>query len=526
MLLSKFFRKYKIYRQINEPSQTSPTELPISSNLESNISEIEKKLGAPSDLQIRRFFLGQNQQIQVALMFLDGLVDKDILKNNVMRPFMEAQIRPDEPVIAQILNSIMNVTIAQVETSMEKSIELLLQGKTLILFNGENKLIVMDARAASMRNVEEPVTESVVHGPREGFIENLGINLSLIRRKIQNPNLRVETYQIGQQTNTNIALVYVHGIVKEELVAEVRRRLTRIRIESVLDSGYIEQWIEDNPLSIFPTIAKSEKPDTIAGKILEGRVAILVDGSPVALMMPTVFIEFFQSVEDYYARPYYASLTRFLRYIAFFISTFLPALYIAFENFQKELIPPPLLVGFSQSREGVPFPLALEVLFMVIMFEWLREAGLRMPRPIGQAVSIVGALVVGEAAVNASMIGAPTVMIIAGAGITAFIIPELAEVSALLRILSIIVSSVLGLYGLFLLWYGIAVYLADVRSFGIPYLTPLAPMKFDEWKDFMIRFPLWRQNRRPDSLETVNQRKIGDTSPPHPPDKSSKGKQP
>lgn len=513
-MFAKLFRKYKFYRIKNGLTQSSSASLSVNSDLESNLDEIQSQLGSSDDLQIRRFAIGQNQEIQAALVFLDGLVDKDLLESNVLKPLMNMQIRLDEQIVKQILVSVLNVTIARLETSLETAIEELTFGKTLLFFHNENQLILLEAKAAAMRNVEEPVTESVVRGPREGFIEDIGVNLSLIRRKIQTRNLQIETYRIGRQTNTQVCLVYVRGIVKNEIVAEVRKRLASIKIDGVLDSGYIEQWIEDNPFSIFPTIANTEKPDVLAGKILDGRIAILVDGTPVVLIVPTVFPEFFQAAEDYYSRHYYASFIRFMRYAAFFTSAFIPALYIAFENFQKEMIPPPLLIGFAQAREGVPFPLTIEVLFMVILFEWLREAGIRMPRPIGQAVSIVGALVIGEAAVNASMIGAPTVMVIAGAGITAFVVPSLGDVSALLRIVSIFIVGVFGLYGLFLLWYGILVYLADLRSFGIPYLTPLAPLKLNEWKDFLVRYPLWMLRRRPDSLEAANQNRVDESALP------------
>lgn len=523
-MFSKLFRKYKFYQIKNGLTQTSAAPLSVSSDLQTSLREIQVQLGSSSDLLIRRFAIGQDQQVQGAVVFFEVMTDKNILNENVLKPLMQLQIRPGEPLVPQFLSSALTVTVARSETSLDKAVEELLSGKTLILVEGETQLIVMDAKAFEMRTIEEPTIESVVRGPREGFNENLDTNISLIRRRISNRNLQVETYRIGRQTNTEVSIVYINGIVKEELVAEVRRRLASIRIEGVLDAGYIEQWIEDNPYSIFPSMYYSEKPDVITAKLLEGRVAILVDGTPTVLTVPTVFTEFFQGAEDYYSRPHYASLTRLLRYGAFFTATFLPSLYVSLENFQKELIPPPLLIGFAESREGVPFPLAVEVLFMVILFEWLREAGIRMPRTVGQAVSIVGGLVIGEAAVSAGLIGAPTVIIIAGAGITAFITPALGGVSALLRIFSILVAGVFGLYGNFLVWYGLAVYLADLRSFGIPYFTPLAPMKLNEWKDFMVRFPLWLLKRRPDSLETVNQQKIGKAAPPSPPDPSPGGR--
>jgi len=262
--------------------------------------------------------------------------------------------------------------------------------------------------------VEEPDTEAVVRGPREGFTENLKTNTALLRRKIKNPNLRFELIKLGNQTNTNVCITYIKGICNEKFVTEARKRLKHIKTDSILESGYIEAFIEDAPYSPFATVANSEKPDVTAAKILEGRLAVLVDGTPIALTVPYLFMEGFQSSEDYYSRPYYVTLVRWIRFLAFFITVYLPSLYVAATTFHQELIPTPLLVTMIAAKEGTPFPAFVEALLMGLIFEILREAGVRMPRPIGQAVSIVGALVIGEASVSAGLIGAPMVIIVFG----------------------------------------------------------------------------------------------------------------
>ncbi|RNB87995.1 spore germination protein [Brevibacillus nitrificans] len=509
------FQRYRKKVRISQARQSqSPDKSSLNKDLQQNLRQIQQQFGFTDDLLMRQFALGNRQQLRAALVFLDGLSDQKILDRDVIEPLMKAELEELNDIAEDILSSVLHITLAKLERSFDTVLDELSKGKAVLLIHTIDTCIVVEAKAVEQRSVEEPVTEAVVRGPREGFTESITTNLALIRKRCTNVNLQVENYRFGTQTGTRVCMIYIRHIVKEELLVEVRKRLSVIKTDAILDSGYIEQWIEDEPFSIFPTVANSEKPDIVLSKLLEGRIAILVDGTPVALSVPATFQDFFQNAEDYYSRPFYASLIRLLRYAAFFISAFLPSLYISFENFQKELIPTPLLFSFVNSREGVPFPLAFELLVMVVVYEWLREAGLRMPRPIGQAVSIVGALVMGEAAVSAGLIGAPTVIIIALSAITSFIVPSLTDVVVMFRFLSIFASALFGLYGNFLIFYAICVYLADLRSFGIPYLAPLAPVSWKDWKDFLIRLPLWMMRKRPDALETASDRRIPSRSYP------------
>jgi len=287
-------------------------------------------------------------------------------------------------------------------------------------------------------------------------------------------------------------------------VKEVKRRLEEIQVDAILETGFIEEYIEDAPFSFFPTVSNTEKPDIVAARLLEGRVAIFVDGTPEVLTVPNLLISAFQIAEDYYSRPFYVSFIRIIRILAFLSSIILPGLYIASQNFHTELIPTPLLITMAEAREGVPFPLPFEVLFLNLMFEWLKESGVRMPRPIGQAVSIVGALILGESAVAAGLVGAPTVIVIAIVGITSFLVPALSDTISLLRLLFILIASVFGLYGIILLGIVIIAHLASLRSFGIPYSAPIFPITFKDWKDAMVRLPLWMLVSRPKVLRPAN----------------------
>lgn len=306
--------------------------------------------------------------------------------------------------------------------------------------------------------------------------------------------------RVGKQTNTDICIVYLKGVINPRLIKEIKRRLNRIDIDAILESGYIEQLIEDNPFTIFSTISNSEKPDAVAAKILEGRAAILVDGTPFVLSVPRVFIECFQSSEDYYSRPYYVSMIRMLRFLCFLISTLAPAVYVALTTFHQELIPTQMLFTMAAAREGIPFPAAVEASIMVITFEILKEAGVRLPRPVGQSISIVGALVIGESAVSAGLIGAPMVIVVAITAVSGFVIPAIGDAIVILRFIYLVLAATMGGVGILVGLLGTFIHLASLRSFGTPFLSPIAPLTASGLKDVFIRAPLWTMFIRPKTI--------------------------
>jgi spore germination protein KA len=379
-------------------------------------------------------------------------------------------------------------------------VECVLIGDTVLFIDGYEKALAVSTQGFAARNVDEPDTESSVRGPREGFNEVLKVNTSLIRRKIVNPNLKFEDMKIGKQTKTAVRIGYIEGIVDTKIVDEVRKRLQQIETDSILESGYIEQFIEDAPYSIFPTIGNSEKPDKIAAKLLEGRVAILCDGSPFVLTVPFVFIEGFQVGEDYYSRPYLSSFIRLLRFVALFISVATSPFYIALTTYHQEMLPSLLLATMAAAEDRVPFPVFIETLMMEIVFQLLREAGVRMPRPVGSAISIVGALVIGEGAVQAGLVSSPMVIMIAITGITGFVIPTFNDAIILSRFFLIFLAGSLGLYGILMGFMILLGHMCSLRSYGTPYLTPQAPIIWSEWKDSIVRLPIWLINKRPQSI--------------------------
>jgi len=489
----------------NRNSSQDPSQSNLSRNLKQNLNILRNILGNSNDINIREFTFGDKGKINAALIFIDGLVDKATINESILQPLMyDSRFTNTEETFAanieNIQRTMLSVGDVKQVSSINEVIDSCLSGDTILLINGSQKALVSSTRGWESRGITEPKTEAVVRGPREGFTETLRSNTTLLRRKIKNPNLTLQTIVLGKQTKTDVCIAYLKGVTNPRLVEEIRRRLKRIDTDAILESGYIEEFIEDAPFSPFATIANSEKPDVIAAKILEGRAAILVDGTPMALTVPMVFTESFQSAEDYYSRPYYSSIIRMLRYLAFLISILAPATYVALTTFHQELIPTPLLITMAASREGIPFPAVLEALGMGAVFEILREAGVRLPRPVGQAISIVGALVIGEAAVSAGLIVAPMVIVVALTAIASFVVPAQADAGGIMRVILVTLAGTLGGFGITIGLLGILIHLSSLRSFGTPYLSPLAPLSPRDLKDVFVRVPLWAMFTRPRTI--------------------------
>ncbi len=349
----------------------------------------------------------------------------------------------------------------------------------------------------------------------------------MIRRKIPSSKLRLEQTRIGTLTETNVAIMYINGIANPDIVEEVRRRLKKITIDSILESGYIEEFIQDEPWSIFPTVYNSERPDIVAAELLEGKIAILVDGTPFVLIVPVTITMFFQAADDYYIRSIMSSFLRLLRISTFLVSMLLPSLFVAVTTFHQELLPTTLLISIAAQREGVPFPAFVEALLMEITFEILREAGLRMPRAVGQAVSIVGALVLGTAAVEAGIVSAVMVIIVSMTAIAGFTAPstDLAIAARIIRFGLLMLSASFGLFGMLFGLMAIVIHIIGIRSFGIPYLKGIAPFNLSDQKDIFARAPWFMMFARPRLFSQANEIRE-ETNIPQPPkvDQSNKEK--
>lgn len=480
----------------------------ISENLEDNKNLLSESFKNSSDIIYYEFegYSGERSLI----VYIDGLVNKEVLNRDVIDPFIKKSKEVDikenlkNP---QVLKSLIHVANVQETKKMPEVTDAILNGNTAMFFEGSDYIFIIDSRGWDKRAVTEPDIEAVVRGPREGFVESISVNTALLRRKIKNSNLVFESIRLGKQTHTDIAIAYIDGIVNKDVLLEVRKRLNKIDTDSILESGYIEQYIEDKYFSPLATVGNTLKPDIVAAKILEGRVAIFCDGTPHVLTVPNLFIENIQSAEDYYVRPLIASALRLIRLIAFLIGLLLPALYVALSTYHQEMIPTVLLITMAGAREGIPLPALAEAFLMVLMFELLRESGIRLPRPVGSAISIVGALVIGEAAVNAGLVSAPMVIVVAVTAVASFIVPALTEVMIIYRFILLFLGGIMGLYGIACGVFAMVVHAASLRSFGIPYTSPMAPLNLEGMKDFGLRFPLWSMIKRPGSIVKDNKKR-------------------
>jgi spore germination protein len=489
-------------------------ESEIQRNLYKNIEYLDSQFKNCSDIVFRHFLINGTKAV---LIFVDGLIDNNSIQFNALHELLvEAEVKATP--ITQLEEKIVSISQVQELKTIGEVIQSVLDGNTVLLADRMNKALALDAKGGTMRSVAEPETEATVRGPREGFNESLRVGTSLIRRKIRSPNLKFIAKKVGAETQTNIAIAYIEGIASPDLLKEVEKRIDRIEIDGILESNYIEELIEDNPWSIFPQMQYTERPDTVAANLLEGRVAIIVDGTPFVLILPTTFWQLFQASEDYYQRYHISFFIRWIRLIFLILALYLPAIYIAILTYHQEMMPTTLLLSVAASREAIPFPAFVEAMIMEIAFEALREAGIRLPKTIGQAVSILGALVIGTAAVEAGIVSAPMVIIVSITGIASFTIPRfnLAISIRLLRFPMMFLAATFGLFGLVIGLVLLSTHLFSLRSFGVPFMAPTGPISVNELKDVFIRMPWWAMKNRPKHIAGGDYQRESDDLMPSP----------
>ncbi|WP_328701098.1 spore germination protein [Aquibacillus kalidii] len=504
-------------------SSNSEEQQKIKISLDQNIKYINETLGNSDDLVSRIISVGQENRMEIGIFYIEGLVDTQHINDFILDPLMvrleNIDQQNDLPTVIQ--KSIVSVAKVQDAHHLDTALSSLFSGQVIILFDGFTKGFTVGLSGGKSRNVTEPSQESVIRGPKEGFTETIRTNTALIRRKINSPNLWVESMNIGTVTETKISLMYINGIVNKKVLKEVKTRLDKIEIDGILESNYIEELIQDKTFSPFPTINNTERPDVVSASLLEGRVAILVDGTPFVLVVPSLFIEFFHAAEDHYQRWDFSTFIRTLRIMSFFITLLAPSLFIAITTFHQEMIPTPLLISLAAQREGVPFPAFIEALMMEITFEILREGGIRMPKSVGQSISIVGTLVIGTAAVEAGFISAAMVIVVSITAIASFTIPAY-NMSISIRMIRFIfmgLAASFGLFGITIAFIGLILHLCSLRSFGVPYMSPFGPFNVQDQKDSLFRFPLWGFKTRPRLISQQNRKRMESRYPKPPFDK-------
>ena len=480
----------------------SSEENRISTDLEQNIAWVEQYFFRCSDLIVRRFRIGEAVPCNAVLLYLDGMTDSAVVHDNILVPLMHPVMidaamahKVSSDFFAFVHTQLLPSGETTIVHTMDETVQALMNGDVVLLLDQSIEGLVIDAKGFPHRDMGEPRNEKTLRGPQEAFVEAMRVNTAMLRRRLHTGALKLEQMTIGTYTQTAVTIAYLEHIANDNIIDEVRRRLNNIKkVDSILNASCIEQYIEDRPFSIFPQVQYTERPDKTAAALLEGRVALIVDGSPDVILLPVLFTQLLQSSEDYYNRIVAGTFVRWVRYMGLFIATTLPSLYVAVISFHAELIPFNLLLSIATAREGVPFPAFVEAIMMEIAFELLREASIRMPGVIGNTIGIVGALVIGDAAVSARLVAPQMVIVVAITAIGSFAIPsvEASYPIRLIRFPLMILAATLGLYGVMLGWLIIIMYLIRLRTFGFPYLAPLAPLKNGELLALAVRMPRWR----------------------------------
>ncbi|HET7578885.1 MAG TPA: spore germination protein [Bacillales bacterium] len=453
-----------------------------SESLKKNTAYIQEALNETSDLVIKWL------KDDAVLMYLETLVDQEKVERRVLDPLYDA----DQDLHPLVLKAPQTPVLAD-------AVHNLLQGHSVLLVEGDKQVYLFDTTGAFDRQIEEPDNEKVVRGAHSGFVENLLINVNLIRKRIEDQDLCVRYYKLGKKTKTNAAIVYMKGLADPTVLELINKRMQSISSDFIMSPGFIEEFIEDSPFSPFPQSLNTERPDRATANIMEGRVALVAEGSPAVLILPVTFFTFYQSPDDYNSRWIPGTFIRLLRITSFLIAIMLPSFYIAIAGFHFEVIPTELVIPLKTSVEDIPYPPIIEALFMAVTIELIREAGIRLPTSIGQTIGIVGGLVIGNAVVMAGLISNIMIIIIAVTAISSFVVPS-NEMSTSLRILTfplMFMASALGFVGIVFTLMFILIHLCKLESFGTPYFAPFAPFQWKDIKDTFVRVPLWLFNDRP-----------------------------
>jgi hypothetical protein len=476
----------------------------VSKKVKDNIQYLQKILKGSQDIVYRDFYIGASNQ-HLLLVYVDGMVDKTLLNEQILKSMMvdiNPSIYEERFTVDEVKNCLISASEVNVVETFDKLVLALLSGDTLLFIEGSAHGMIISSKGWEGRGVSEPTTEKSVKGPKDCFIETLKNNIVLIRRRIRDPNLAVEMMQVGRRSKTDVAIVYLKGVMRQEIVEEMKKRIQQVDTDGIIDSTELMGLIEDHKWTIFPQIQDTERPDRAVAAILEARVVVLVDGSPFVLLAPATFSMFLGSPDDYYERAMVSSLVRFTRYVSFFISASLPGIYIAITSFHPGMLPVALALSITGTRIALPFPTVVEMFAMETILEVLQEAGIRLPKAIGQTVGIVGGIVIGQAAVQAGLVSPVVVIIVAATAITSFTLSSysLNLTTRVLRLPFMIAGSVLGFYGIMILWMFLLTHMASLESFGIGYLEDFSPFRLRDLKDTFIRVPKYLMGKRPEFL--------------------------
>ena len=473
----------------------------ISSDVNYNKKVVKAILGS-DDIVFFDFELGKTSALCV---YVDSITDKALLGLEVLAP-LKKLCSEKSAAKTNISHLAKAITLANVKTESKitDATNDILSGNAMIFIDGKNKAISVDLKKFEVRAISEPPTGLAVRGPRNGFTESIKSNLSLVRRYLKSPDLKVETFEKGRYTKTSIAFMYIDGISRPEIIDKIRQKIQEIDIDGIPDSSYVSKLLNERKTSLFKQVGSTERPDVLIERMLEGRAGIIVDGSPFALTLPYLLIEDFQAAEDYYISEYRANLVRALRVVAMIFSILLPSVFVAAQLFHLQIIPLNFLLTIVNGIKEIPFSPSLEMFFVLLIFELLNETSVRMPKYVGMALAVVGALVLGETAVNAGIVSTPAILIMALSGISIYAIPELVETTSVLRFIYLIVAGSLGGYGLILITAFLIIYLCSADNYGAPYLAPYSPVLLNDFQDGLYMNNVIGMVKRPEALGAGN----------------------
>ncbi len=485
----------------------------LSDQLLVNLEYMKQRFNLPlnQDVVIREFNMGNSGN--AFLMFIDGMIDNSIINQFVIPQLSDTKNftnYKDGNFVDYIIRNVISVNQVTKSNNLDDITVDVLRGMTALFVDGEKECILIGSIGFEKRSIDKPLTESIIQGSQEAFTEDLKTNLSLLRRSVKNENFIIEMTQVSKTNRASCAIAYLKGIANPRLLDEVKRRVNSIDTDLILGGGMLEQLIEDSTFMLFPQIMQTERPDRAASFLLEGKVLLITEGTPFVMAVPITLFHLLHSSEDSLLRWEYGTFLRLIRLIGVLTALFLPGLYIALTQYHHEMIPTQLLLSIVKSRLSVPFPVFIEILMLEISFELIREGGIRVPGVIGNTLGIVGALILGQAAVAAGFVSPALIIIVAVTGISSFVIPtySLSLSIRILRFIVLIFGAVAGFYGVSLAIIGLALVATNMKSFGVPFLSPIAP-KAVTGHDVIIRYPTWEQEKRPDATNALNQSRQG-----------------
>lgn len=470
-------------------------------NINSSIENIKELVGKVDELVVRNFIVGKGFYIELALIYINGLANKDTIDRDILNPLMFqmkedlTDIKNREDYIYKKYISVGNTTV---ESDINKVIDSIKRGKAVLLIQDSISYIVIDTTGGIYRSISEPVNDPSLRGPREGFVENLETNISILRRKIKDKNLTTEKFKLGRRSQTDLVIMYLEDVVDKDFLQKLKDKINTIDVDSVPENTIVEQCIEEHPYSLLPQTSGSERPDVIQAALMEGKIAFLLSGTPYVITYPSIFIEFFQTIEDYYGRSMQSYFTRSIRFLAVFLVMFLPSIYITFIKFNTELIPIEYIKSLILDRRGTVLTPFMSMIAIQLTIELLREGGLRMPSKIGQTLSVVGGIIIGDAATKAKFVSSSVLLIAGIATVASFAISNY-QMSIAIRFLSypmLVLANWLGALGIVIGGFFMLAYLCSLENFGVPYFS----FHRRDMKDIFIRSPIWKMNKRPEAI--------------------------